>query len=47
MIQDEPEATPGHPVHTYMSENRHAQRLIDILKENPKDESTLTESGKM
>ncbi|MHA2024459.1 MAG: DUF438 domain-containing protein [Candidatus Thorarchaeota archaeon] len=36
-VQDKPETTPGHPVHTYMSENREAQRLVDLLKENPDD----------
>ncbi|MHA2359870.1 MAG: DUF438 domain-containing protein [Candidatus Thorarchaeota archaeon] len=36
-VQEKPETTPGHPVHTYMSENREAQRLVDLLKENPDD----------
>lgn len=46
-VQDKPETIPGHPVHTYMSENREAQRLVDILKENPKDEGVLDELKKI
>ncbi|MHA2425858.1 MAG: DUF438 domain-containing protein [Candidatus Thorarchaeota archaeon] len=46
-VQDAPESKPGHPVHTYMSENKEAQKLIDILKENPGDADTLTELKKL
>ncbi len=42
-IQERPETIPGHPVHTYMNENKEAQKLIDILKENPGDETALEE----
>ncbi|MGY5859827.1 MAG: DUF438 domain-containing protein [Candidatus Thorarchaeota archaeon] len=42
-VQDKPETTPGHPVHTYMSENKEAQRLVDSLKENPDDQRTIDE----
>ncbi|MHA2071364.1 MAG: PAS domain-containing protein, partial [Candidatus Thorarchaeota archaeon] len=38
---------PGHPIHTYMSENKEAQRLVDLLKESPEDESTLEELKKI
>ncbi|MGY5864370.1 MAG: DUF438 domain-containing protein [Candidatus Thorarchaeota archaeon] len=41
-VQEKPETTPGHPVHTYMSENREAQRLVDLLKENS-DDSVIEE----
>ncbi len=40
-VQQKPETTPGHPVHTYMSENKEAQRLVNLLKENPDDNSTI------
>lgn len=36
-VQKTPETTPGHPIHTYMEENKEAQRLIDTIRENPKD----------
>ncbi|MFW9817693.1 MAG: DUF438 domain-containing protein [Candidatus Thorarchaeota archaeon] len=42
-VQQTPQTTPGHPVHTYMSENEEAQKLVNILKENPKDQSTFEE----
>ncbi len=40
-VQHKPETTPGHPIHTYMSENKEAQRLVNLLKENPDDDSTI------
>ncbi|MFW9871005.1 MAG: DUF438 domain-containing protein, partial [Candidatus Thorarchaeota archaeon] len=40
-VQQTPSTTPGHPIHTYMSENEEAQRLVNILKEDPSDTSTL------
>ncbi|MHA1907871.1 MAG: DUF438 domain-containing protein [Candidatus Thorarchaeota archaeon] len=46
-VQDAPESKPGHPIHTYMSENKEAQKLIDILKENPGDVNTLNELKKL
>ncbi len=42
-VQDKPETIPGHPVHTYMSENKEAQKIIDILRENPRDKDSLEE----
>ncbi|MFW9840915.1 MAG: DUF438 domain-containing protein, partial [Candidatus Thorarchaeota archaeon] len=42
-VQQTPQTTPGHPVHTYMSENEEAQKLVNILKENPNDQSTFEE----
>ncbi len=46
-IQQTPQTTPGHPIHTYMSENREAQKLIDLLKENPDDNNTIEELKKI
>lgn len=46
-VQEKPETIPGHPIHTYMSENKEAQRLVDLLKESPEDESTLEELKKI
>lgn len=46
-VQQTPQATPGHPIHTYMSENKEAQRLIDLLKEKPDDDSTIEELKKI
>ncbi|MFW9888474.1 MAG: DUF438 domain-containing protein [Candidatus Thorarchaeota archaeon] len=46
-VQEKPESIPGHPVHTYMSENKDAQRLVDILKESPDDASALEELKKI
>ncbi len=40
-VHHKPETTPGHPIHTYMKENEEAQKLIDILKKNPKDENAM------
>ncbi|MHA1958723.1 MAG: DUF438 domain-containing protein [Candidatus Thorarchaeota archaeon] len=42
-VQQTPETTPGHPVHTYMRENEEARRLVECLKENPGDEDALSE----
>ncbi|MFX1466262.1 MAG: DUF438 domain-containing protein, partial [Promethearchaeota archaeon] len=42
-IQQKPETTPGHPIHTYMRENEEAQKFIDNLKNNPNDETALNE----
>ena len=46
-IQQTPQATPGHPIHTYMSENKEAQRLIDLLKQNPDNDNTIEELKKI
>ncbi|MFW9862465.1 MAG: DUF438 domain-containing protein [Candidatus Thorarchaeota archaeon] len=46
-IQEKPESIPGHPVHTYMSENKEAQRLVNLLKENPEDSSALEDLRKI
>ncbi len=46
-VQQTPQATPGHPIHTYMNENKEAQRLIDLLKQNPDDDSTIEELKKI
>ncbi len=46
-VQEKPETIPGHPIHTYMSENKEAQRLVDILRENPQDSSALEELRKI
>ena len=46
-VQQTPQATPGHPIHTYMSENKEAQKLIDLLKENPDDDNTIEELKKI
>lgn len=45
-VQQTPQTTPGHPIHTYMSENREAQKLVDLLKEKP-DDSTIEELKKI
>ncbi|TET11076.1 MAG: DUF438 domain-containing protein [Candidatus Thorarchaeota archaeon] len=45
-VQQKPETTPGHPIHTYMNENKEAQRLINVLKDNP-DDSTIEELKKI
>ncbi len=41
-VQGKPETIPGHPIHTYMSENQRAQKFIDALKDNPKAEPAFT-----
>jgi len=46
-VQQTPQATPGHPIHTYMNENKEAQRLIDLLKQNPDDDSSIEELKKI
>ncbi|MHA2356228.1 MAG: DUF438 domain-containing protein [Candidatus Thorarchaeota archaeon] len=46
-VQEKPETIPGHPIHTYMSENREAQKLVDILKESPNDRNALDELRKI
>ncbi|MCG3224067.1 MAG: DUF438 domain-containing protein, partial [Candidatus Heimdallarchaeota archaeon] len=33
-----PQETPGHPIHTYMEENRAAEKLIVSIRENPTPE---------
>jgi DUF438 domain-containing protein len=46
-VQEKPESIPGHPIHTYMGENREAQKLADILKESPNDSSALEDLKKI
>jgi len=46
-VHQKPETTPGHPLHTYMKENEEAQKLIDNLKKNPKDEVAIKELRKI
>lgn len=46
-VQEKPESIPGHPVHTYMSENKEAQKLIDSLKGNPDDAGVIDELKKI
>ncbi|MFX1520504.1 MAG: DUF438 domain-containing protein [Promethearchaeota archaeon] len=46
-IHQKPETTPGHPIHTYMRENEAAQKLIDKLKNDPKDETSIKELQKI
>ncbi|MFX0173589.1 MAG: DUF438 domain-containing protein [Candidatus Hodarchaeota archaeon] len=36
--QEKPESIPGHPIHTYMEENKHAQELIMKIKDKPSPE---------
>ncbi|MGY5862829.1 MAG: DUF438 domain-containing protein [Candidatus Thorarchaeota archaeon] len=45
--QQTPETTPGHPIQTYMTENQEAQKLIDHLRKNPEDGSTIEELKKI
>ncbi|MHA2396693.1 MAG: DUF438 domain-containing protein [Candidatus Thorarchaeota archaeon] len=42
-VQQTPQTTPGHPIHTYMRENEEAQKLVNLLKDSPEDESVLEE----
>ncbi|MFW9788130.1 MAG: DUF438 domain-containing protein [Candidatus Thorarchaeota archaeon] len=46
-VQQTPQTTPGHPIHTYMSENEEAQKLVNFLKENPNDQNTIEELKKI
>ena len=46
-VQQTPQTTPGHPIHTYMSENREAQRMLNLLKENPDDNYAIEELKKI
>ncbi|UCE11034.1 MAG: DUF438 domain-containing protein [Candidatus Thorarchaeota archaeon] len=46
-VQQTPETTPGHPIHTYMCENKEAQKLVDHLKANPDDKDAIEELGKI
>ncbi|MHA1902596.1 MAG: DUF438 domain-containing protein [Candidatus Thorarchaeota archaeon] len=46
-VQDTPETTPGHPIHTYMRENEEAQKFVDHLKENPSDNDATKELAKI
>ncbi|MFW9799170.1 MAG: DUF438 domain-containing protein, partial [Candidatus Thorarchaeota archaeon] len=46
-VQQKPGTIPGHPVHTYTSENKEARRLVELLKKNPDDEMSLEELKKI
>jgi DUF438 domain-containing protein len=46
-VQQTPQTTPGHPIHTYMRENEEAQKLVNLLKKNPADENNLEELKKI
>ncbi|MHA2320701.1 MAG: DUF438 domain-containing protein, partial [Candidatus Thorarchaeota archaeon] len=46
-VQKTPQTTPGHPIHTYMRENEEAQKLVNLLKESPDDDSVLEELKKI
>ncbi len=46
-VQQTPQTTPGHPVHTYLRENEEAKRFVKHLKDNPEDVSTLQKLRKI
>ncbi len=46
-VQQTPETTPGHPIHTYTKENEEAQRLVDHLRKGPEDGNTVEELKKI
>jgi len=46
-VQEKPESIPGHPIHTYMNENKEAQKYVDSLKDNPDDAGTIDEVKKI
>jgi len=46
-VQQTPQTTPGHPIHTYMRENEEAQKLVNLLKTNPEDNSAFVELKKI
>ncbi len=46
-VQQTPQTTPGHPIHTYMNENKEAQKLVNLLRENPSDDGTIEELKKI
>jgi DUF438 domain-containing protein len=46
-VQQTPETTPGHPIHTYTKENEEAQRLVDHLRKNPEDGNTIEKLKKI
>ncbi|MGY5876899.1 MAG: DUF438 domain-containing protein [Candidatus Thorarchaeota archaeon] len=46
-VQQTPQTTPGHPIHTYMRENEEAQKRADHLKENPDDTDTIEDLKKI
>ena len=46
-IQQKPESTPGHPIHTYMQENELAEKFIKRLREEPDDRNALEELKKI
>ncbi|MFW9963897.1 MAG: DUF438 domain-containing protein, partial [Candidatus Sifarchaeia archaeon] len=46
-VQQTPQTTPGHPVHTYLRENEEAKKLVNLIKDNPEDHSALEELKKI
>ncbi|MFX1483773.1 MAG: DUF438 domain-containing protein [Promethearchaeota archaeon] len=46
-VQQTPQTTPGHPVHTYLRENEEARKLVNHLRDNPTDASALEELKKI
>ncbi|MFW9975106.1 MAG: DUF438 domain-containing protein [Candidatus Thorarchaeota archaeon] len=46
-VQQTPQTTPGHPIHTYLRENEEAKRLVNILKDSPDDVTSLEELRKI
>ncbi|MFW9965363.1 MAG: DUF438 domain-containing protein, partial [Candidatus Sifarchaeia archaeon] len=46
-VQQTPQTTPGHPIHTYLRENEEAKRLVNHLKDNPNDDSAIEELRKI
>ncbi len=46
-VQQTPETTPGHPIHTYTKENEEAQRLVDHLRKSPEDGDTIEKLKKI
>ncbi|MBY8997102.1 MAG: DUF438 domain-containing protein [Candidatus Thorarchaeota archaeon] len=46
-VQQTPQTTPGHPIHTYMRENEEAIKLVNLLKDSPEDDSVFEELKKI
>jgi DUF438 domain-containing protein len=46
-VQQTPQTTPGHPIHTYMRENEEAQKLVSRLKDSPEDDSVFEDLKKI
>ena len=46
-VQQTPQTTPGHPIHTYMRENEEAIKLVNLLKDSSEDDSVFEELKKI